>query len=296
MKRVPAKYLGIIYIIISAFSFSFMNAFVRLSGDLPPFQKCFFRNFVAFFFALFIIIRKKEGFKIPKGNFKYLFLRSFLGTLGIIGNFYAIDHLVLSDASILNKMSPFFAVIFSLLFLKEKMNLVQSISIVIAFIGSMFIVKPTFSNMNLLASSAGFFGGACAGFAYAMVRILSKRDQKGSSIVLFFSGFSCLMTLPLMIASFEPMSIRQLLCLLGAGLGATGGQFFITAAYYHAPAKEISIYDYTMIIFSAILGYFLFQQIPDIWSFVGYFLIISMATLMFLYNNRIGPFQRMTNE
>lgn len=288
--HIPSKYKGIIYIICSAFSFAFMNMFVRLSGDLPSFQKSFFRNFVAFFFALFIMLKKREAFHIPKGNFKYLFLRSLIGTLGILGNFYAIDHLVLSDASMLNKMSPFFAILFSFIIIHEKLNLFQGLFVLGAFIGSMFVIKPTFSNMELVASLSGFAGGACAGFAYTMVRILSKRNQSGAFVVLFFSGFSCLFTLPFMMFTFQPMTLEQLLCLLGAGFAATGGQFGITAAYYHAPAREVSVYDYTQIIFSAGLGFFIFGQVPDKYSILGYFLIILMAILMFMYNNQSGVF------
>ena len=67
-------------------------------------------------------------------------------------------------------------------------------------------------------------------------------------------------------------------------LAAAGGQFGITAAYYHAPAKEISIYDYSQIIFSTILGFFLFGQVPDRYSVLGYVIICAMALWMFVYN------------
>ena len=82
------------------------------------------------------------------------------------------------------------------------------------------------------------------------------------------------------------MTLSQLLCLLGAGLSASGGQFAITAAYSYAPAKEISVYDYSQIIFAAALGYFMFGQIPDTLSFIGYLIIVSMAVLMFFYNRK----------
>ena len=72
---------------------------------------------------------------------------------------------------------------------------------------------------------------------------------------------------------------------MGAGAAAAGGQFSITAAYTHAPAKEISVYDYSQLIFTTALGFFFFGDVPDKWSFVGYFIIISMAVLVFLYNN-----------
>jgi len=281
-----SKYKGILYIIASAFCFALMNAFIRLSGELPSLEKAFFRNFVALLFAYGIM--RKEHVKIQwnKGDGKYLFFRSFFGTCGIICNFYAVDHLVLSDASMLNKMSPFFAIIFSFLILKEKVNTVQFISVMTAFTGCLFIVKPTFHNMDFIPSLIGLCGGLGAGIAYTMVRILGKRGVKGPLIVFFFSTFSCLSTLPYLIFCYEPMSLKQLGYLLLAGLAATGGQFGITAAYFHAPAIEISVYDYSQVVFAAVIGFFLFGQIPDRYSFLGYILICTTAVVMFLYNKR----------
>ena len=113
MTHLSEKQKAIIFIICSAFFFALMNMFVRLSGDLPSIQKSFFRNFVAFFFALMVLLRSKEGFSFNKKNLPVFIGRSAFGTIGILCNFYAVDHLLLSDASILNKLSPFFAIIFS---------------------------------------------------------------------------------------------------------------------------------------------------------------------------------------
>ena len=277
---------GMLFIIMAAFFFASMNVFVKLSGDLSSIQKSFFRNLIAALFAFIILIKSKEGFTYQKKDIPMLLLRSTFGTLGILCNFYAVDHLVLSDASMLNKMSPFFVILFSFLLLKEKLKPAQAIAIFVAFIGSLFIIKPTFTNMELFPSVIGLCGGIGAGIAYAMVRILGQRGQKGSSVVLFFSGFSCIVTLPYLLFNYHPMTGTQMLALLGAGLAAAGGQFGITAAYYHAPAKEISIYDYSQIIFSTILGYFLFGQVPDKYSVLGYVIILAMAAWMFFYNKR----------
>lgn len=278
------KYKGILYIMLSAFSFAFMNAFVRLAGDLPSIQKSFFRNLVALIFAAIVLKRSKIGFSYKKENLKPLILRSTFGTLGILCNFYAIDKLVLADASMLNKMSPFFAILFSYLLLKEKIDWVQAISVAGAFVGSLFIIKPSFHNVELIPALAGFAGGMAAGAAYTFVRILGQRGEKGPFIVFFFSSFSCVTTLPFLIFQYHAMSLTQVIYLLLAGLAAAGGQFAITAAYCYAPAKEISIYDYSQIIFSAILGFFLFGQIPDFYSDLGYVIICGMAIFMFLYN------------
>lgn len=263
-----------------------MNASIQLSGELPFIQKVFFRNFIAAI-AAFIVL-KKNHIKIgcKEENRIYMFLRAFCGTLGMLCNFYAIDHLMLADASMLNKMSPFFAVVFSAIILKDKPTVFQLCAVLTAFVGSLFIIKPSFANAEFFPSMIGFLGGLGAGAAYAFVSKLGRGGEKGPVIVLFFSVFSCVSVLPYIIFNFVPMTAFQTAMLLLTGFAAAGGQFSITAAYTHAPAREVSVFDYTQILFSTALGFFLFGQVPDKWSFVGYGIIIAAAVAMFLYNNR----------
>lgn len=280
------KYKGILLIVLSAFCFALMSMFVRLAGDVPSVQKSFFRNIVAAVFAAVILLRAHTRPRLTRDAWVYLLLRAFFGTLGILCNFYAVDRLVLADASILNKMSPFFAILCSYFVLKEKITPARMAIVLGAFIGSLFVIKPSFQNTSLLPALVGLLGGLGAGVAYTMVRKLGQLGVKGPFIVFFFSAFSCLVTLPYLIFNYHPMSASQLIFLLLAGLSATGGQFTITAAYIYAPAREISVYDYSQIIFSSMLGFFVFGQTPDVWSIVGYVLIVSMAVVMFLYNTR----------
>ncbi len=270
------KTKGIIYIIISAFFFALMGLFVKLSGDLPTIQKSFFRNAVAMIFALIIIV-KKDIFEIPKGkNVTYLFIRSAAGTFGVLCNFYAVSTINLADASMLNKLSPFFAVIFSVFVLKEKANWKQFLAITLAFIGALFVMKPSFS-FDGVPGILGFLGGLGAGLAYTYVRKLTTNGFKTPLIIFYFSLFSCVVTLPWLIFDFTPMSPLQWLYLILAGLCAGIGQVFITTAYSKAPAKEISIYDYSQIIFTTLISLIVFNDFPDIFSFLGYGIIISAA-------------------
>lgn len=275
---------GICLIILSAFCFACMNVCVRLSGDLPSIQKSFFRNFIAMLFAFAILKKEHASFQIEKQHLPYLVLRSVFGTLGILCNFYAVDHLLVADASILNKLSPFFAIIFSFFLLKEKIRPFQAVCVLLAFLGCICIVKPGFTNVSVLPACIGVMGGMSAGIAYTIVRLLGTRGVKGPFIVFFFSAFSCLVTLPCLIFHYTPMSGAQLGFLLLAGLFAAGGQFTITAAYTYAPAREISIYDYSQIVFATLLGLILFGEMPDLLSFAGYGCIILGSLMMFLYN------------
>ncbi len=280
-------YKGIFFIILSSFCFAVMNLFVSMAGDVPAMQKSFFRNIVSALFAFLMIVKNGErpGIRDRKNLPDYI-LRSLFGTLGIICNFYAVSHLNLADASMLNKMSPFFTLLFSMLILGETATLFQIACVAGAFVGSLFIIKPAFGSMALFPSLVGLCGGMAAGAAYTMLRKLRLAGEPGPMIILFFSLFSCVFCLPSMLLSYAPMSGRQLGMLLLAGLFASGGQFSITAAYSYAPANQISVYDYSMMIFSTLLGFFVLGQVPDALSFIGYFVICAMAVLMFLYNRR----------
>ena len=280
------KNKGIFYIILAALCFSLMSLFVRLSGDIPSMQKSFFRNLVALVFAAIILQKEKIPFRAGKGNTFYLVLRAAFGTLGLFCNFYAIDHLALSDANMLNKLSPFFAIIFSYFLLKERIALYQLLCVITAFIGTLFILRPGFNSLVTFPALIGLLGGLGAGIAYTMVRILSSRKEKGPFIVFFFSAFSCLAALPFCIFAFQPMELWQVGYLLLAGLAASGGQFSITAAYSHAPAKEISVYDYTQIIFSSLWGILFLGEFPDWMSISGYIIIFAASLSMFLIRRK----------
>lgn len=276
-------YKGMLCIILSAFCFAVMNACVKLAGDLPTFQKAFFRNAIALIIAASVLIANKKSFVPKKKNLSDLFLRALFGSIGLVCNFYAIDKLVLADASILNKMSPFFAIVFSFIILKEKLVLKQLFIVIGAFIGALFVIKPSFQNAELVPSLVGLLGGITAGCAYSMVRRLGTKGEDKSYIVFFFSAFSTIVIFPLFIIYYQPMTIKQFIILIFAGIAAAGGQYFITFAYFFAAARDISVYDYSQIIFATLLGFILFDQIPDIWSILGYVIIILMAVLMFVY-------------
>lgn len=276
------KWLGVLYILLSAFFFALMNVFVRLAGELPTFQKAFFRNLVATIVA-FILLCRSRSFKIGKGNIPALLIRSVAGTVGIVCNFYAVDKLTVADASILNKLAPFFSIIFSALILKEKASVRDWVFVIIAFLGATLVVKPSLNITQSLPALIGVLGGLGAGLAYTFVHYLGGRGERRAVIVFYFSAFSCLAVLPMTILQFTPMRGMQVVFLLLAGGCASLAQFSVTSAYSFAPAKDISVYDYSQVLFSAVLGLILFSELPDIFSFIGYIVIIGSAVLKYIF-------------
>ena len=278
------KNRGILYVLLEAVFFALMTFFLKEAGNLPTMEKALFRNLVASVVSLIILLRTEEKLKIKKGSLPFLILRAAGGTAGLICNFYAVDHLLISDANMLNKMSPFFAVLFSVFILKEKAGKFDWACVALAFTGALIVIRPGFS-MAAGPAFIGLCGGLGAGLAYTFVRLLGVRGERGPVIVFFFSAVSTLFTLPFAVVQFQPMTVRQFLCLLATGFSAMGGQLCVTKAYTYAPAKEISVFDYSQVIFAALLGALFLGEYPDGVSFLGYAVIIGAAVLRWHVTN-----------
>lgn len=285
MNLLKGKKQSVICIILAAFFFSLMSTFVRLAGDLPTFQKAFFRNIVALISVSIYLIIKKESFLPKKEAILPIMGRAFFGLVGLVLNFIAIDNLNIADAAILNKMSPFFAVIFTAIFLKEKIGKIDVLFLVLAFIGALFVVKPSF-NFSSIYAYLGLISGLSVGIAYTFLRVCGRRGEKGTKIVFWFSAFSSVVLLPLFIISYEKMTVMQFTYMCLAGVSAAMAQFFVTAAYTRAKAKEVSVFDYTQVIFTAVLGFLVLNQIPDVYSFIGYAIIVSVSVIKWIVDSK----------
>ena len=261
---------GIACIVASAFGFALMAFFVRLcddfGGEITCFQKSFFRNALAFVIALAVFCRDRR-----------LVLRAVFGTVGIFANFYALSKIPIGEGMTLNKTAPFFTVLFSWIFLGERVSWRQFGHLLLAFAGAALVMKPGFRGGGTFAAAMALTGGLGAGLAYVCVHQLGRMKVNGAFIVLFFSAFSCLASLPFTAVDFRPMTFAQVLILVGAGAGAALGQFGVTAAYRYAEPRTIAVYDYTNVVFTALFGFVFFSQVPDALSVVGFLIILLAA-------------------
>lgn len=161
----------------------------------------------------------------------------------------------------------------------------QIYTIIIAFIGMLFIVKPSFS-VEVVPYLIGFLSAVFAAAAYTFLRVLGNRE-KFYTVVFYFSFFSTVVLLPFVLYFYEPMTGKQTLYLLLAGLFATFGQFGITLAYKYAPARDISIFTYSTVIFTTILSIIFFGEVPDLYSFIGYAIILGAMIYMFFKGRKV---------
>lgn len=269
-----------------------MAFFVRLCDDfgaeISCFQKSFFRNVIALAIATGVFARRLRrsrtceemgGSTPPSGArvWGVLLARCLFGLTGVFANFYALSKIPIGEAMTLNKTAPFFTVLFSWLWLKERANRHQLLSLILAFAGVLLVMRPGFRAAESFAVLCALIGGLGAGLAYVCVHQLGRFRVDSGFIVLFFSAFSSLASLPFMFFDCRPMTLMQVLILLGAGAGAAIGQFGITAAYRFAEPRQIAVFDYTNVVFTAVFGFLFFSQTPDLLSVAGFVVILSAA-------------------
>ncbi len=274
------KNKSILLMLFSAFTFSSMQIIVKLLPDIPLMEKVFFRNFISLIISFIIIKKNNLSCFGSKENRKYLFFRYIFGFTGIILFFYATTQMLAADAAILNKLSPVFVIILARCFLKEKINKTKITVLIISLAGAMMVIKPQF-NSSLIPAAAGFISAILSGAAYIFITIIGNRESIYTTVFCFslLSSASCL---PFFAFNFALPNLFELFLLTLLGVLAASGQIALTSAYKGCEASEVSIYDYSNIIFSSILGYIFLSEIPDMLSILGGFTILSASLILYI--------------
>lgn len=274
-----------LYMIISALSFAFMQIAVKFTAaSIPVLELVFMRNLFLIFTSIISIKKHKAPVVRDKKNIPLLFARGFFGMLGVVLYFIATKYLPSAEASILQKSSPFFVAIFAALFLKDKMTKIDVASMVIAFIGVIFVTKPTGVDVNIYSLFA-LLSAIFAAAAYVCISAL-KGKESSETIMFSFGIVTVVCILPFMLRDFVVPNLTEALGLIAIGIGGALGQYFLTLSYMMAPAGRVSIYNYSSVVFAAILGYFAFGDTIDIYSAVGILIIFIAAYLPFREKNK----------
>lgn len=275
------KQKAIWYMLASTFSFSVMQIIVKLtSKNIPVFQQVFVRNLFTAFFGLFLIIKNKDLLFGKKENQGALLTRSVLGYLGVLGYFIATRYLNAADVAILHRSSPFFVTIFSALFLKRKLMKFQVVSLLLASFGAALVVKPQF-DFTIVPALIALGSAAAAGGAYTTINYL-KGKEKNSTIIFHFSIFSCVVSILIGGRTFVMPNFQELIWLSLIGIFAAFGQIFLTIAYKMTDPGQVSIFNYSGVVFAGLLGVIFFGEVIDFVSLIGICIVITAATIIYV--------------
>lgn len=283
------KQKGVLYMILSALSFAGMQVVVRLSQGIPTMEQIFMRNLFVLIVVFFVIRRKKGSLFGPMKYQPYLFGRSIFGFLGLITLFYASSHAAQGDVTILNKLSPICVTLLAVIFMKEKLSKIQIPALVLSVIGAFIVFRPSFES-NPLPLVMAFLSAVASGIAYTFLAFF-KDKVDGLTVMMHFSTFSAVASIPFMLKDFVVPDFRQAILLVLIGAFGSLGQVFITYAYRFAPASEISIYNYSGIIFSILLGTLILGEPIKFTSVIGGALVAAASVMVYLYNTRRGTSQ-----
>lgn len=279
------KQKGILLLLLSALLFACMQVAVHLSGGrIPVMEQVFFRNSISLVVA-FIFIRKQHlSLFGPKRYQPFLFGRSFFGMLGVVTLFYATSRATQADVTILSKMSPFVIVLLAAVFLKEKISRIQIPALLLAFLGAFLVANPSFDSDPLPLIMA-FLSAVFSGVAYTLLRFFSGKVD-AMTVIMHFSTFSMITSLPLMLPVFVAPTPKELLWLVLIGLFGSTGQIALTYSYRMAPASEISIYNYAGILFSMALGWVVLGETVSATSLAGGLLVAGASVLVYVWERR----------
>ena len=270
-------FLAIGCLTISALLFSVLGICIRYaSHTVDNYTIVFFRNVVGLILFLPFIFKQGTGFVKTEKLWMHTW-RSIVGLAAMYGFFYAIAHLKLSNAMVFTYSSPIFIPVIAWLFLKEKITIAMICAAVLGFIGVFCVAKPDQGLLNWI-SVIGIASSLLASMAFVTVRALTQTEPPERIVFYFCLIGSALSVIP-MFWVWRPYHLQELLFLIGAGILANVSQIFMSHAYRLAPAGQIAPVNYMAIIFAGVWGFLLWNEVPDLYSVIG-FCIILLAILL----------------
>lgn len=260
------------YALLASLLFAVMGVAVRFaSTELPTEMVVFLRNLTGLIALLPWLIRERGWQALGTRRLPSHLLRAVSGLTAMYCFFYALAHLHLAEAVILNYSSPLFIAVFALLLLGERTNGRLAVAILIGFTGVGLIVKPG-EGIWSPAAIVGLAAGVFAALAMVGIRRLSATEPT-RRIVFYFGLFGTLFSgLPLFWSWQKPSAV-VLVAMTLAGCAATLAQLLLTKSYSLVPAAQVGPYTYASVIFAATLGWLLWDETPDAPSFLGATLI-----------------------
>ncbi len=280
MLQLSSQYKGIIYMLLATIIFTFMQVFVRLvSDEIHPIQIAFFRNFFGLIVVLPLLL--KSGVIILKTDkLNWHFLRSLLQTCGMFFFFSALTISPLAQNVALSFTAPLFTVFLAILFLGEKSELKRWIALVIGFFGAWVVIRPGFSDVNI-----GSIFVICSSVAWAgsmtIIKFLSKTESS-ITLTVYMGLFMAPLSLVPAIFFWSWPGPLDLIILFFIGLFGASGHLALAGAFKAGDTGAVLPLDFLRMIWASILGYLIFAEIPDGWTWVGGVIIFSAATYIAL--------------
>ncbi len=287
------NYKGIYFMLLAALGFSIMGGFAKqLRDSFSAAQLVFYRNLVGFLVLSISLIR----FPVHQsgGKLGLLIFRGIMGTLALYSLLFLILHIPLGTAMTYNTTNTFYIALMSFFLLKERLHTLGWICIVAGFAGILLIYRPSV-DFNWSYHLIGILHGIFSAFAYLSIGRLNKYYDSRIIVLSFLlsglfipllswviGGLFSIPNDPLFFTSFKLPEGRDWFYILGLGVFALLGQYFVTKAYSNDKAGIISAVGYSNIILGVAIGIVLGDQFPDLLGIIGVLIVISSGVTISL--------------
>lgn len=280
--------------LLSALGFALMSASVKYVSNygIPVFEIVAARALVSLVISYLDV--KRKGISVWGNNKPLLFARSTIGTVALMCVYYSVTTLPLAEATILQYVHPVFTALLGVLILKERIQTSTMICIAFCLAGLWVMVQPNMNGnaaeelpmFSILIALLGAFGSS---IAYVIVRRLSQTED--SSVIIFYFPLVALpASLLLALNNFVWPSLYLTVILVLIGVFTQIGQYGLTKAMQTQEAGKASAYSYVQIVLSALLGVWIFNEIPSFWTYLGGGLIVTGALINVFGKQLLKPF------
>jgi drug/metabolite transporter (DMT)-like permease len=264
---------GALFMLGSGAAFAVMMAIVReVSHAIHPFEAAFFRNLIGLLFMLPWLLRAGPAV-LRTGRFSVHALRAGFGLAAMLSLFYALSRLPLAETTALTFTAPLFATVGAALVLGERVRLRRWGATAIGFVGALIVLRPGRAAIDPAAfvalASAVFIAGAML-----TIKALSRTEHPNAIVLIMGLLMTPASLVPAAFVWTWP-SGGTWAWLVAMGLAATVGQVCLTRAFAAAEASAVLPVDFSRLVFVSILGYALFGEAPDLWTWVGAGVIVT---------------------
>ncbi len=280
--------------LLSALGFALMSASVKYVSNygIPVFEIVAARALVSLVISYLDV--KRKGISVWGNNKPLLFARGTIGTIALMCVYYSVTTLPLAEATILQYVHPVFTALLGVLILKERIQTSTMICIAFCLAGLWVMVQPNMNGnaaeelpmFSIMVALLGAFGSS---IAYVIVRRLSQTED--SSVIIFYFPLVALpASLLLTLNNFVWPSLYLTVILVLIGVFTQIGQYGLTKAMQTQEAGKASAYSYVQIVLSALLGVWIFNEIPSVWTYLGGGLIVTGALINVFGKQLLKPF------
>jgi drug/metabolite transporter (DMT)-like permease len=261
---------AILYMIISVIAFSLMNAVVKYLGTFHAYKIVFFISIGTLLFTIPLILKAK--IPILGNNKKWLFLRGLFGVISLTCFFQSLNYLAIGTSVSIRYTSPIFAAIFALIFLKERVKPIQWLLFLIAFVG-VLIIKGFGTDINSIGLFFIMLSAIFLGLIFVVIRKIGNSENP-LVIINYFMVMAFVFGGVMSINHWKNPNLTEWLLLLSLGVFGYFGQLYMTKALQSHETNVIAPLKYLEVVFMIIIGAFWFDEVYNLWTLLGIFLIM----------------------